>query len=157
MTSRIVRRVAYHIAYETIDLLQQRFPEHIISRNTDVNWPTRSLTLRHFFLLGVVKSRVYVNNPRSNASPVRYRPSLWKSHEKFYEMSEWRWAVIRAINIWRIFYSILNQKMSYLQSNKNHNYLKNTRFILKRKSALLPRHLLQYKGIIIIKYFLCKL
>ncbi|CAK1579985.1 unnamed protein product [Parnassius mnemosyne] len=56
-----------HTAHETIDLLQQRFPEHIISRNSDVNWPPRScdLTPCDFFLWGFVKSRVYANKPET--------------------------------------------------------------------------------------------
>ena len=41
-----------HTAHETIDLLQQRFPEQIISRNSDVNWPPSlcDLTMCDFFL-----------------------------------------------------------------------------------------------------------
>lgn len=56
-----------HTAHETIDLLQQRFPEQIISRNSDVNWPPRScdLTPCDFFLWGFVKSRAYANKPET--------------------------------------------------------------------------------------------
>ena len=56
-----------HTEHETIDLLHQRFPEQIISRNSDVNWTPRScdLTTCDFFLWGCVKSRVYANKPET--------------------------------------------------------------------------------------------
>lgn len=56
-----------HTAHETIHLLEERFPDRIISRNSDVNWPPRScdLTPCDFFLWGFVKSHVYANAPRT--------------------------------------------------------------------------------------------
>jgi hypothetical protein len=54
-----------HTARETIELLREKFPGHVISRNGDQNWPQRScdLTARDFFLWGFVKSRVNANKP----------------------------------------------------------------------------------------------
>lgn len=56
-----------HTAHETIDLLEEQFPDRIISRNSDVNWPPRScdLTPCDFFLWGFVKSQVYANKPQT--------------------------------------------------------------------------------------------
>lgn len=56
-----------HAANETTDLLQEKFPDHLISRNGDQNWPPRScdLTPCDFFLWGFVKSNVYVNKPKT--------------------------------------------------------------------------------------------
>lgn len=56
-----------HTARETIALLQEKFPSHVISRNGDQNWPPWScdLTACDFCLWGFLKSRVYVNNPEA--------------------------------------------------------------------------------------------
>jgi hypothetical protein len=56
-----------HTARETTELLQERFPGRVISRNGDQNWPPRScdLTPCDFFLWGFVKSRVYANKPQT--------------------------------------------------------------------------------------------
>jgi len=56
-----------HTAGETVNLLHQTFPQRLISRNGDVNWPARScdLTPLDYFLWGYVKSVVYRNNPRT--------------------------------------------------------------------------------------------
>lgn len=50
-----------HTATETMNLLQTKFPDRIISRNSAVNWPARScdLTPLDYFLWGYVKDRVY--------------------------------------------------------------------------------------------------
>nr|CAH7724952.1 unnamed protein product [Callosobruchus chinensis] len=32
----------YHTIHETIDLLREKFPDHVISRRGDHNWPPRS-------------------------------------------------------------------------------------------------------------------
>lgn len=54
-----------HTAHATIDLLRTKFPNRVISRLGDVNWPPRScdLTPLDFFLWGTVKDRCYANNP----------------------------------------------------------------------------------------------
>ena len=53
-----------HTAGATLELLQENFPGHIISRRGDVEWPPRSCDLTlDFFLWGYVKSQVYVNKP----------------------------------------------------------------------------------------------
>lgn len=56
-----------HTAGVTIDLLQSKFGERVISRNGPVEWPPRScdLTPLDFFLWGYVKSLVYANKPAS--------------------------------------------------------------------------------------------
>lgn len=47
------------------ELLQERFPECVISTRGDVEWPPRpcDLTLFDFFSLGQCKSLVYCNKP----------------------------------------------------------------------------------------------
>ena len=56
-----------HTSGETIDLLRQKFPGGVISRNGDYNWPPRScnLTPLDFFLCGYVKDKVYADAPQS--------------------------------------------------------------------------------------------
>jgi hypothetical protein len=56
-----------HTARETIDLLREKCPARLISRNGDQNLTPRScdLTSCDYFLWGLVKSRVYVNKPRT--------------------------------------------------------------------------------------------
>jgi len=56
-----------HTARETTELLREKFPGRVISRNGDQNWPRRScdLTPYDFFLWGFVKSRVYANKPQT--------------------------------------------------------------------------------------------
>ncbi|KZC04047.1 hypothetical protein WN55_03832, partial [Dufourea novaeangliae] len=48
-------------------LLQKKFPDRIISRNSAVNWPPRScdLTPLDYFLWGYVKDQVNADNPQS--------------------------------------------------------------------------------------------
>lgn len=54
-----------HTSGETIELLREKFPGRVISRNGDFNWPPRScdLTPLDFFLWGYVKDKVYSNAP----------------------------------------------------------------------------------------------
>lgn len=56
-----------HTSRETIELLHEKFPGRVISRNGDVNWPSRScdLTPLDFFLWGYVKDKVYANAPQT--------------------------------------------------------------------------------------------
>ena len=56
-----------HTACETMELLREKFPGRVISRNGDRNWPPRSCDLSpcDFFLWGFVKSRVYANKPQT--------------------------------------------------------------------------------------------
>ena len=56
-----------HTARGTTELLREKFPGRVISRNGDQNWPPRScdLTPCDLFLWGFVKSRVYVNKPQT--------------------------------------------------------------------------------------------
>lgn len=54
-----------HTSGFTLELLQEKFPERVICRRGDVEWPPRScdLTPLDFFLWGYVKSLVYGNKP----------------------------------------------------------------------------------------------
>lgn len=54
-----------HTAHATMDILHERFPDMVISRGGDINWPPRScdLTPLDFFLWGYLKSLVYANKP----------------------------------------------------------------------------------------------
>jgi hypothetical protein len=56
-----------HTAREITELLQEKLPGHVTSRNGDQNWPQRScdLTPCDIFLWGFVKSRVYANKPQT--------------------------------------------------------------------------------------------
>ena len=56
-----------HTARETTELLGEKFPGRVISRNGDQNWPQRSrdLTPCDFFLWGFVKSRVYAKKSQT--------------------------------------------------------------------------------------------
>ncbi|KAI8123095.1 hypothetical protein CVS40_6188 [Lucilia cuprina] len=56
-----------HTARITMQLLQNLFPQQVISRNGDVDWPPRSpdLTAPDFFLWGYLKSKVYANKPET--------------------------------------------------------------------------------------------
>ncbi|CAH0550852.1 unnamed protein product [Brassicogethes aeneus] len=56
---------ADHYVRQTMDLLQTKFPDRVISRNSAVNWPPRScdLTPLDYFLWGYVKDKVYADNP----------------------------------------------------------------------------------------------
>ena len=52
-----------HTTQENVTFLRSKFPQGVISRNADFNWPPRSwdLTPIDFFLWGFLKSRVYAN------------------------------------------------------------------------------------------------
>lgn len=56
-----------HTANITIDLLRTVFENRVISRNGDVNWPSRScdLTPLDYYLWGAVKDKCYVNHPET--------------------------------------------------------------------------------------------
>ena len=56
-----------HTSNETIALLREKFPDRVISRRSDQNWPPRSCDLIpcDFFLWGHVKDKVYANSPAS--------------------------------------------------------------------------------------------
>jgi hypothetical protein len=56
-----------HTAGKTMELLREKFPGRVISRNGDWNWPPRSCDLSpcDFFLWGFVKSCVYANKPQT--------------------------------------------------------------------------------------------
>ena len=51
----------------TIDFLKKLFPGRLMSKSGDLDWPPRSsdLTPPDFFLWGYLKSKVYVNKPRT--------------------------------------------------------------------------------------------
>ena len=56
-----------HTAWATINFLKQLLPVRLMSKNGDFEWPSRSpdLTAPDFFLWGYLKSKVYVNKPRT--------------------------------------------------------------------------------------------
>ncbi|GFX26307.1 putative transposable element [Trichonephila clavipes] len=56
-----------HTARATIDLLKDRFGDHLISRFGPENWPPRSfdLTPLDYFLWGYVKSLMYADKPQT--------------------------------------------------------------------------------------------
>jgi len=56
-----------HTARVSMNLLNDLFPNHLISRNGDVQWPPRSpdLSSCDFFLWGYLKSKVYETRPES--------------------------------------------------------------------------------------------
>jgi len=55
-----------HTAHQSMTVVRNMFPGHLISRFRDVPWPPRSpdLTTCDFFLWGYLKSRVYAHKPR---------------------------------------------------------------------------------------------
>ncbi len=50
-----------------MELLRQIFGHRIISRNSEISWPSRSpdLTPPDYFLWGYLKERVYINKPHT--------------------------------------------------------------------------------------------
>ena len=56
-----------HTSRATIDFLKPLFPGRLISKNGDFPWPPRSpdLTPPDFYLWGYLKSKVYINKPRT--------------------------------------------------------------------------------------------
>ena len=56
-----------HTARASMAVLREHFPERLISIRGDLEWPARSPDLNpcDFFLWGFLKSRVYVNRPRT--------------------------------------------------------------------------------------------
>ena len=58
-----------HTANITLEWLDQRFPDRLISRRRDSEWPPHSpdLNLLDFYLWGLLKDKVYQNNPQTIA------------------------------------------------------------------------------------------
>ena len=56
-----------HTANEPMTIVRNMFPGHLISRFGDVPWPPRSTDLStcDFFLCEYLKSRVYIQKPRT--------------------------------------------------------------------------------------------
>ena len=56
-----------HTANESVTIVRNMFPGHLISRFGDVPWPPRppDLSTCDFFLWGYLKSRVYTDKPRT--------------------------------------------------------------------------------------------
>lgn len=56
-----------HTANAVMDFLRAKFRGRVISRNGDIAWPARSpdLSVCDFFLWGYLKSKVYMNKPRT--------------------------------------------------------------------------------------------
>ena len=54
-----------HTSRRSLEILQDMFPSHVISRRGDIGWPPRSPDLNpcDFFLWGYVKSKVYEHCP----------------------------------------------------------------------------------------------
>lgn len=68
-----------HTARASMEVVRQMFPGHVISRFGDVSWPPRSpdLSICDFFLWGYLKSKVYVNKPRTiNALKIAIREEI---------------------------------------------------------------------------------
>ncbi|XP_055308971.1 uncharacterized protein LOC129572881 [Sitodiplosis mosellana] len=58
-----------HTTPETLAVIEERFPNRIISQKAEVEWPPRScdLTPLDYFLWGYVKDKVYANKPSTIA------------------------------------------------------------------------------------------
>ncbi|XP_055307310.1 uncharacterized protein LOC129571528, partial [Sitodiplosis mosellana] len=58
-----------HTTPETLAVIEERFPNRIISQKAEVGWPPRScdLTPLDYFLWGYVKDKVYANKPSTIA------------------------------------------------------------------------------------------
>ncbi len=56
-----------HTANTTILFLKEKFPNNVISKGGDINWPSRSpdLTPPDFYLWGALKEKVYHNGPKT--------------------------------------------------------------------------------------------
>ena len=56
-----------HTSRRAMGILREMFPAHLIPFLGDIGWPARSLDLNscNFFLWGYLKSKVYINCPRS--------------------------------------------------------------------------------------------
>ena len=56
-----------HTANESMSIVRNMFPGHLISRFGDVPWPPRSpdLSTCDFLFCGYLKSRVYTHKPRT--------------------------------------------------------------------------------------------
>lgn len=58
-----------HTSNMSLEVVRELFPSKVISRRANIDWPPRSpdLSPPDYFLWGYLKSRVYVNNPRTTA------------------------------------------------------------------------------------------
>lgn len=56
-----------HTSNQSLAVVNQLFPEKVISRRGTINWPPRSpdLTPLDYFLWGHIKQKAYVNKPRT--------------------------------------------------------------------------------------------
>lgn len=63
-----------HTANLSMQVVQRMFPEKVISKNGDINWPPRSpdLTVMDFFLWGFLKAKVYTEIP-ANLNQLKQR------------------------------------------------------------------------------------
>lgn len=64
-----------HTARVSMNIVNQLFSNHVISRNGDIAWPSRSpdLTACDFFLWGYLKSKVYQDNPPRTIEALKER------------------------------------------------------------------------------------
>lgn len=64
-----------HTARVSMHIVNQLFPNRVISRNGDIAWPSRSpdLTACDFFLWGYLKSKVYQGNPPRTIEALKER------------------------------------------------------------------------------------
>lgn len=64
-----------HTARISMNIVNRLFPNHVISRNGDITWPSRSpdLTPCDFFLWGYLKSKVFQDNPPQTIQALRER------------------------------------------------------------------------------------
>jgi len=56
-----------HAARASMSVLQEMFPQHVISHGSDVPWPAHSpdLSACDYFLWGYLKSRVFISKPKT--------------------------------------------------------------------------------------------
>ena len=56
-----------HTARNSMQVLREMFPQHVISRFGDINWPARSpdLSAPDYFLWGYLKGKVYQERPHT--------------------------------------------------------------------------------------------
>jgi len=64
-----------HTAQVSMNIVNRLFPNHVISKNGDIEWPSRSpdLTTCDFFLWGYLKSKVYQDNPPRTIEALKER------------------------------------------------------------------------------------
>jgi hypothetical protein len=56
-----------HTARASVSVLQEMFPQHIISRGSDVPWSAHSpdLSACDYFLWGYLKTKIFIAKPRT--------------------------------------------------------------------------------------------